>query len=287
MLSVIIPSYNEEKDIAECLNSLKKQSYKNFEIILVDDGSTDKTITIAKKFSKVKILKQNHQGPGKARNLGAKNAKGSILIFVDSDMTFDKDYLKHLIKPLIEDKTGKIIGSTHDYEEAKNTHNIWSDLWGKIRISTQDRDPKIYAGDVKIFRAIWKKKFFELGGFDSKYGYADDQTFWFKYGIKPVLAKNTICYHNNPETLRATFKQARWIGASWKERYFLFKIPLISHLCVLGLFLALPVIIFIKAIKEKRKSKHNFDSLVKFYSYKFAGFATGIFRAVYLGKVWK
>ena len=286
-LSVIIPSYNEERDIAECLSSLKKQSFKNFEIILVDDGSTDRTTEIAGKFKEVKILRQNHQGPGKARNFAAKNAKGDILIFIDSDMTFDKDYLKNLIKPLIEDKTGKIIGTTHDYEEAKNTQNVWSDLWGKIRISTKDKNPKIYAGDVKIFRAIWKKKFIEMGGFDSKYGYADDQTFWFKYGIKPVLAKNAICYHNNPETLKATFKQARWIGASWKERYLLFRIPLINYISVIGLFILLPFIILIKAVKERKSRKHSLADLIRFYDYKFAGFVVGIFRAVYLGKVWK
>ncbi len=286
-LSIIIPAYNEEKDIAECLNSLKKQTYTNFEIILVDDGSTDNTINVAKKFKAVKILKQNHQGPGKARNLGARNSSGEILIFVDADMTFDKDYLKNLIKPLIEDKKRELIGTTHDYEEAKNTKNIWSSMWGKIRISTKDKNPKIYAGDVKIFRAIWKKKFLDMGGFDSKYGYADDQTFWFKYSIKPVLAKNAMCYHNNPETLKATFKQARWIGASWKERYLLFRIPIISHLSVIGLFVALPFIILLKSVKEKRKSEYALADLIRFYDCKFAGFATGIFRAVYLGKVWK
>ena len=56
-LSVIIPSYNEEQDIGECLESLKKQSFKDFEIILVDDGSTDKTIEIAEKYD-IEILKK-------------------------------------------------------------------------------------------------------------------------------------------------------------------------------------------------------------------------------------
>ena len=76
LLSVIIPTYNEEKDIGECISTLLKQSYKKIEIIIVDDGSSDNTLNLVKKFRQVKILIQNHQGPGKARNLGARKSKG-------------------------------------------------------------------------------------------------------------------------------------------------------------------------------------------------------------------
>src|SRR5258708_40324123 len=98
-VSVIIPVYNEEEVIGECLSSLKKQSAKDFEIIVVDDGSYDSTLEILQAFD-VRIFKQNHHGPGVARNLGAKHAKGKILVFVDADMTFDRDFVKNLSKPI-------------------------------------------------------------------------------------------------------------------------------------------------------------------------------------------
>src|SRR3990167_7427329 len=136
-VSVVIPTYNEEKDIISCIKSLFNQTYKKFEIIVVDDGSTDKTLDIIAQFKKVRVLKQNHLGSGVARNLGAKYAKGQILVFVDADMTFDKDYLKNLIKPILKDKIGNVIGTTHDYEIATNTDNIYSSLYGRVRVGKE------------------------------------------------------------------------------------------------------------------------------------------------------
>jgi len=140
-VSIIIPTHNEEKEIFRCIKSLKKQTYKNFEIVIVDDGSIDNTLKIIKRFpknnkkQKLRVLKQNHQGPGLARNLGAEKARGEVLIFIDADMTFDKDYLKNLIKPILEDKKEKIIGTTHELEIVNNINNIWSRCWGRFRIS--------------------------------------------------------------------------------------------------------------------------------------------------------
>ena len=84
LVSIIIPSYNEQDVIGACLNSISAQSYKNTEIILVDDGSQDKTIEIAKKY-KAKIVKQGHKGPGPARNLGASIAKGKIQLELEGE----------------------------------------------------------------------------------------------------------------------------------------------------------------------------------------------------------
>ena len=271
-LSIIIPVYNEEKDIENFIKFLKNKIYKNFEIIIVDDGSTDNTKKIIKKYKEMKLIVGGHKGPGFSRNLGAKNAQGEILIFIDADMTFDKNYLKNLIKPILEDK--KIIGTTHESEIANNTEkNIWSKCWGKDRITFY------YKENPKIFRAIRKSKFLEMGGFDPKYGYADDQTFWYKFGIKPIIAPNTICYHNNPETLEKTFYQAKWIGTSWKERFGIFRIKGINYFVLFGLWTFIPLLVVVKSLKTKIENVKNLDKM-KFYWYKFYGYYEGVKKAI-------
>jgi len=283
LVSIVIPTYNEKKDVKDCVKSLASQSYKKIEIIFID-SSNDETYKIINELKKSKILpikvfKQPLSGTARARNFGAKKSKGQILIFIDADMTFDRDYLKNLIKPILEDKTGKVLGTTHDYEIAVNTKNKWSGMWGKLRVSKES------AKKVNIFRAIRKDSFLKLGGFDPKYGYADDQTFWFKYSIKPAVAENTTCYHRNPETLEGTYKQARWIGASWKERYLIFKIPLLNYLSVFAFLISLPFLVLYNAAK-KTNSEISFKDRFVFYFFKFRGYLTGLYRGVFLNKFW-
>ncbi|MEK6855964.1 MAG: glycosyltransferase family A protein [Nanoarchaeota archaeon] len=274
-VTIVVPTYNEEKDIGECLKSLRKQSYKDFERIIVDDGSNDKTIEIVKRFSEVRIIKGQHRGPGFSRNLGAKKAKGEILVFIDSDMTFDRDYIKNLVNPLLKNK--KILGTTHDYELVKNTDNIWSRCWGKVRVSKKD------ANEVKIFRAIRKNRFIELGGFEPKYGYADDQTFWFKYKLRPAVAKNTTCYHKNPETLKAVFKQSKWIGASLDN--FLFEIPILNYMLPLLMVLIGPIVIIFLAFKKciKNKDFSVIHYMIVFLFVRYFGTIAGLSRKIYQG----
>lgn len=88
-ISIIIPVYNCEKYLEECLDSVLRQTLKEYEIICVDDGSTDCTIDILKKYaeqdSRIKVLHQKNQGAGVARNLGLKHAEGEYIAFLDSD----------------------------------------------------------------------------------------------------------------------------------------------------------------------------------------------------------
>jgi len=275
LLSIVIPVYNEEKNIDKCLSSLNEQSYKKFEIIIVDDGSTDKTLEIVRKFKNVKILQQNHKGPGAARNLGAEKARGEILILIDADMTFDKDYLKFLIAPIIEKNS---VGTEEEIQYATNLGNIWSRCWGKLLTNPNK-------GERKIFRAIRKNKFLELGGFDPQYGYADDQTFYLKHKIPADVAKNAVCYHKNPETLRGVYKQSRWIGASLNN--LLFRMPIVKYFSPVLLVLASPVAIPLFAVKRCAKNK-EFKILVPwmliFSAVKYFGTVHGIFWKIYRGK---
>jgi len=100
LFSVIVPTYNRADEIKELLKSLAKQKlpFNEFEIIIVDDGSTDNTKEVIEEFKNkfdlnIKIFFQSHKGPGEARNLGMKNAKGKYFVFVDSDCIADSDWL--------------------------------------------------------------------------------------------------------------------------------------------------------------------------------------------------
>ena len=224
LISVIIPVYNEEKVIGACLDSLTQQAYSPLEIILVDDGSTDKTIEIIKSIHDslfsiprkyalvftIHLVRQDHLGPGPARNLGASKAKGEILIFVDADMTFEKNFIRDLIKPILQ---GKTIGAFSKNEMVANPGNIWSICWNINRNIPRDRMlPKDYPDKAPVFRAILKKEFEKVGGFDTTGEYTDDWSLSRKLGQKSTLAKGAIYNHSNPDNLKEVFKQARWIG---------------------------------------------------------------------------
>ena len=100
-VSVIVCSYNGGKTLAACLDSLGKLNYPEYEIILVDDGSTDDTAYIAAQFPQVRYIHQSNHGLSHARNTGAAAAKGEVLAYTDSDCMADVDWLYYLIGTLV------------------------------------------------------------------------------------------------------------------------------------------------------------------------------------------
>lgn len=107
-LSIIVPVYNVEKYLEECIESLIKQSYENLEIILVNDGSTDSSGQICDKFSlrdkRIKVIHQKNQGLPFARNAGLEIAEGEYIGFIDSDDLVDTDMYRKLIRALEENQ---------------------------------------------------------------------------------------------------------------------------------------------------------------------------------------
>ncbi len=212
--SAILAAYNSESTIQACLESLLMQSVP-IEVIVVDDGSTDTTIIRIIEVMgdrKYTLIKQNHGGPALARNLGASHAQSDILLFVDADMVFDKDYVKDLIQPI---QSKKAIGTYTMEERVANWDNVWARCLN-IEEGWEDKKrfppnlpaqagPPTYGTD---FRAILKSEFDRVGGFDN-IGYTDTWSLFNKLGVRP-LATRAICYHHNPGTLGAVFRQARW-----------------------------------------------------------------------------
>ena len=101
LVSIIIPLYNVEKYIAKCLESVSAQSYSNYEVIIVDDGSTDSSASIAKEYverdSRFNIITQKNTGVSTARNTGLERASGDYVVFIDADDFIAPDYLDYML----------------------------------------------------------------------------------------------------------------------------------------------------------------------------------------------
>lgn len=99
MISVIVPVYNNEEYFEECLRSILSQTYKDLELIIVNDGSTDMSLAIANRYasidSRVKIFTQSNNGPSSARNLALDNCNGRYITFVDADDVIDAHFLEY------------------------------------------------------------------------------------------------------------------------------------------------------------------------------------------------
>ena len=101
LISIIVPVYNTEKYVGACIESILNQSFSDFELILVNDGSTDKSLGICKEYqcndNRIRIIDQENGGVTKARKTGVENSRGSHILFVDSDDTIPKDSVSALV----------------------------------------------------------------------------------------------------------------------------------------------------------------------------------------------
>lgn len=101
MISIIIPTYQHEKEIGKCISSILNQTFKDYEIIVVNDGSTDNTLKILESYKgKIKIINQENGGASSARNRGFEESKGEFVLFCDADMILRSDMLEKLLEAL-------------------------------------------------------------------------------------------------------------------------------------------------------------------------------------------
>lgn len=110
-ISVVIPLYNKEKSIAQSLKSVLDQTYTHFEIVVVDDGSTDKSVEEVRSIGddRIQLLGQSNAGPSKARNTGVKNSKGDWIVFLDADDELLPDALSIFAEIIVEHQDVDII----------------------------------------------------------------------------------------------------------------------------------------------------------------------------------
>lgn len=126
-ISVIIPVFNVEKYLEECLDSVSNQTYENLEIICINDGSTDGSLDILEKYSKndsrIRIISQNNQGLGATRNNGLKIATGDYIYFIDSDDYIDLNTLKLLHENIVSNDSDMVLFKFNTFGDDKNIHN--------------------------------------------------------------------------------------------------------------------------------------------------------------------
>lgn len=123
LISVIVPIYNAEKTLERCIKSIIRQSYSNIEVILVDDGSTDNSLDLCKKYmeedERIKVIHQRNQGVGAARNRGLSNTSGEYVTFVDSDDFINKDAYSVMLEQMLG-KADVCIGYFSRFHEEDN-----------------------------------------------------------------------------------------------------------------------------------------------------------------------
>ena len=133
LISVIVPVYNVEKYLSKCLDSIINQTYKNLEIICVDDGSTDSSSKIleeyAKKDKRIKILSQINSGQGAARNLAINLAKGEYIMFVDSDDWLSLNACEVLLDKILSTCSDFVIFGAYLFDDNKNSSLMDAPYW--------------------------------------------------------------------------------------------------------------------------------------------------------------
>ena len=161
-VSVIIPVKNGEKTLTQCIRSVKKSYYRNFEIIVVDDHSTDNSAEIARSLQ-CTVIEAEGAGANNARNLGARNAKGDILVFVDADILIRRETLLEIIETLEEPYIDAVVGIYTARHRHESFVSQYKNLW--VRYSYLKSPPGIdwLFGSIS---GIKKNAFEKLGGFN-------------------------------------------------------------------------------------------------------------------------
>ena len=181
--SVIIPTYNRRYFLKISLESVLEQTFKDFELIIVDDGSTDKTYKLIKgyKDKRIKYLKQENKGPASARNLGIKESKGKFICFLDSDDRYRNDKLEITNKYIKRNPGYKIF----------HTQELWYKNSRYLSQKIEHKKPNgfIFKKALKICcvslstACINKDLFLRVGVFDENFPVCEDYEFWLRASL--------------------------------------------------------------------------------------------------------
>lgn len=210
MISIIIPLYNKADSIKDTIKSIQRQTYSNYEIIVVDDGSTDNSYNVVSKIKepRLRIVRQLNQGVSAARNRGVKEANADFVAFLDADDEWKEDYLYEQVK-LIEtfsdcgifacgyeykNETGAIVPTVIRGLKFNTNHGILENYFEVASISA----PPVWTSAVIVKREC----FIKVGGFKVGVYTGEDLLLWAKLASEFKIAYNkaNLAYYNLPST---------------------------------------------------------------------------------------
>lgn len=167
MLSIVIPTLNEEKYLPTILNDLRNQTYQDFEVIVVDANSTDKTVEVAKSFRKyfeIQVLPAEIKNAGAQRNQGARKTRGDWLVFVDADVSIAPDLLEKVVDKIKLNEAEFFTIYLKPYPNKRIYRFITRITCLYTEIMAKTKKPLV----IESFFCCNRQTFLKLGGFDPK-----------------------------------------------------------------------------------------------------------------------
>lgn len=210
-VSIIMPVYNAEKKLNYIINKITTQSYENYELIIINDGSTDNTEEIISNYKdnkKIKYIFQSNRGPGSARNKGLDIADGDYIMFIDSDDEFEDNMVSDMVK-IISESSADIVQFAYYARNALNGNKIIQSNPKEI-IVLDDKKEALYEMTryTKMNSYLWTKIFSKNVTKDIKFPdlyYSEDQVFIIKAinnSKKIILHPNAYyTYEFNPDSI--------------------------------------------------------------------------------------
>jgi glycosyltransferase involved in cell wall biosynthesis len=216
-VSIVVPAYNARHTIRLLLTSLENQDFPRdqYEIIVVDDGSRDGTEDVVKEFSDVIFLKQQNRGPSAARNLGARQAHGEIILFTDSDCEALPNFVSQMVEPLSDPEIIGVKGAYLTRQSSLIAQFIQVEYEEKYRIMARRK----YIDFVDTYAAAYRTEvFLKYNGFDEEYLGAEDAEFSYRLsqdGLQMVFNPLAKVYHLFTESLKVFFKK-KYHNGYWR-----------------------------------------------------------------------
>lgn len=220
-ISVIVPAYNAAQTIGDCVQALLRQSVERdrYEIVVVDDGSTDATSELVAKYPSVRVIRQDNAGPAVARNRGAQQARGDILLFTDADCVPAEDWIERMVAPFQSaDGVVGVKGTYRSHQKALMARFVQLEYEDKYRRMARYE----HIDFVDTYSAGYRRGvFLENGGFDTSFPTAsvEDQEFSFRLarqGHRMVFVPDAYVYHlGHADTLSKYVRKKYKIGY-WK-----------------------------------------------------------------------
>ena len=225
-VSVVVCTYNGSATLDECLRSLERLDYPNYEVILVDDGSTDAVPSIAARFPNVRYVRQENRGLSAARNTGALATTGEIVAYTDDDCIADEAWLLYLVRAMQTQRVDVVGGpNVPPASDAWTARCVAASPGGPSHVMLDDRRAEHVPGCNMAFR---RDRLLELGGFDAQFRQAgDDVDICWRFidsGMEIGYAPAALVWHHRRATVKAYLKQQTGYGRS--EAMLQFKHPI-------------------------------------------------------------